>query len=80
MPQERQKPVKEINARNLDDFFDQVESLPERPVGDGKCQLVKKKRGERFVALCEGKCDSGECFTRIKVGPGDKIRIWCECM
>lgn len=80
MAEKSQEPVKEINARNLDDLLDQVDSLPGRPVGDGSCQLVKKKRRNHFVALCEGECDTGECYTRIKGGPGDRIRIWCECM
>jgi hypothetical protein len=80
MPDEDRKPVTQLKARDLEEFFAKVEELPEKPVGDGRCQLVKKSHGTRAIALCRGKCATGKCFTRIQAGPGDRIRVWCECM
>lgn len=74
------QPTKEIEAGSIEKFFEKVKELPERPLGDGSCQLIQKKSGEHVVAVCVGSCEHGACFTRMKVDSDDRIRVWCECM
>lgn len=79
MREQTTTPVREIDADNLEEFFRKAESLPDHPIGDGHCQLIRKQHGERLLPICAGHCERGDCYTRFKLGPGDRIRVWCEC-
>lgn len=70
----------DLDAENWEDYQRQVRDLPTQPEGDGKCQLIQRSvgRGQPF-AICDGNCDSGSCQTLQRVGPLDRIRIWCVC-
>lgn len=78
-PMAGREPTKRIEADNWADYQRKVGRLPEQPVGDGTCQLVREDRGAALFAICRGACDSGECITKQQVGPGDHIVTWCVC-
>lgn len=72
-------PKKEISATTMKDFQDQVDALPEKPIGDGKCQLIRQRKGEIWVALCDGPCDEGQiCRLTTGVRHGT-IFSRCDC-
>ncbi len=80
LPQPAPAPKTSLTAKDLEDFFGQVAKLPEQPVGNGRCQLIKIEKAGRTLGICKGECPGNKrCFTAFNVGPGDAIRVRCQC-
>jgi hypothetical protein len=73
------KKQRKITAKSIHEFYEKAEALPTKPVGDGRCQLVRKKVGQRILPFCEGTCPDGKtCIRRLSV-TGDTITVECVC-
>lgn len=76
----KQEPVNEIEAESIGKFFDLVIALPETPLGDGKCQLIKVPAGGgRWRTDCSGACDVGGPCRHVHGIDGTTIFAKCEC-
>ncbi len=78
------RPIKEITARNLSEFFAKVMQLPKLPrrTPTSECQMYRTKigRGGYEVPICAGACDGGKtCKTTVTVDARGRITASCSC-
>jgi len=71
-----------IKAKNLRDFFKEVEKLPELPKDPpkGNCQPYKQNKGHGFsYPVCAGACTpAGPCKTTVNVTK-ELVTLCCDC-
>lgn len=73
------KPKKRIVAKSVADLYEQAKGLPSKPVGDGSCQLVRRKVAGRILPFCAGEClRRKNCRLFISI-TGNTIVVECRC-
>jgi len=74
-------PKKEITVP-IRDLRAAIEDLPETPVGNGTCQLVKERDtpGGGFAVKCKGKCAQYRCVSSPTMTlQGTNVTLRCKC-
>ncbi|MCG8606263.1 hypothetical protein MJD09_14920 [bacterium] len=79
--QEARDMITGIDPRDLREV---IASLPEVPVGNGKCQLIKRRDtpGGGWSVGCDGSCDNGRCPRNPQMWLDDegKVGLRCACI
>lgn len=79
------KKTTRIEGQGAKQFNRKRNALPTKPVGDGRCQLIKippKPRGrlsERLGLACQGKCQRGKTCKISAIIINGRFVIKCVC-